>query len=124
MWEPHKIKYWTDYIKGLYWHEKALFFSATKIALKKTRENPFSPDNIEVATTEINDAYRKFCYRHGEEPLYYQRVSYILKKLCEKDILLKTDVVSLGRKGRTTKYIYALNPETIYKAFQKIEGWN
>ena len=123
-WEPHKISYWKEHIRGLYWHEKAVLFSATKIALEKMRKKQvLDCGSIEVTTIEINKQYRKFCYQCGEEPLYYQRVSYIIKKLCDQDFLLKTSVVSLGRKGRTTKYLYALNPETIYKVFNELENW-
>ena len=125
MWEPHKINYWIDHLEGLYWHEKAILFCATKIALSKQKEkSPFmiNPD-LEVTTIEINKIYRKFCYEQGEKPLYPERVNYILKRLCDQDFLLRMDVVSYGRRGRTTKYLYALDPETIYKVFKKTEGW-
>jgi len=124
-WESHKVKYWVERISGLYWHEKAILFCATKAALLKAQDNSMLTDSsLEVTAIEINNLYRKLCYEQNQKPLYPERVNYIFKKLCDRDYLLKIDVVSYGRKGRTTKYLYGLNPITIYQAFQKLEGWN
>lgn len=124
MWIPHKINYWLDHMKGLYWHEKALLFCATKLVMRRKVSSPFQiHPELTITTININKLYRKFCYQMKEQPLYIQRVSYILGNLCKHGFLLRENVVSFGRKGRTTKYIYAVNPETIYQVFQKMEGW-
>jgi len=120
VWEPHKTNYWKDHIRGLYKHEKILLLCATKLALQKMRANPFIKE-IEISTIEITKLYRKYCYDNNIDPLYPARINYLLKRLCNQDFLIKTSVVSYGRRGRTNKYLYALNPETILNVFNELE---
>ena len=121
VWEPHKINYWKTQIEVLPYDEQLLFFGATLVALKKARAGQ-DPDWLEVTSQEILDEYKRTCKELGERPLYRQRASYLIsKKLTENSFLTTDNVVSMGRHGRTTQYLYGMNPETVIKAFKEME---
>lgn len=114
-WKKTKTDYWSQKLEALDLHSKLLLYCATKIAGNHHDE--------QVSTREIANLYRKECYKQGLDPLYAQRMYYLLEKMVQDGWLTKIGVAYRGRYGKSSVFKYEMNPETILNVFQKIKSF-
>lgn len=113
-WAQTKTDYWTEQLKAMDEHSLILLAAATHLALRKGAK--------EVVTLDINSLYRTMCYTKGTEPLYPQRLNYLMSKLIGQGWFSPLSRVSRGRGGKGMVLQYEMTPETIKRAIVKTLG--
>lgn len=110
VWEKTEVDYWAESLSVLDPHSQLLVYAASKLA----------ETGNEISTIDISELYRKLCLQNKIEPLYAQRINYLLKKLVSSGWLTTLYVESRGWQGKTAIFRYEMVPLTILKAFKKM----